>query len=178
MHEQYGFAETHASPDACLGEISGVSTLVVLWCLAAAPHLISVLMVNKESEHQNCNHTFHSHLLHQCGCYGALSISLWGYMWLLTGCQPSPLGGPICGGRGCSLSALLWGGHTAGLRVTGTKQMWWQTPYRLYSVSSGLSAKCREKRSCQALSSYSWSWNVWEGEGGPEVSQVIQEVGC
>lgn len=49
-------ADTHVNPDACLGEKLGDSALVFLWCLAVAPHLIFVLVVNKRNEYQNLNH--------------------------------------------------------------------------------------------------------------------------
>lgn len=49
-------ADTYVNPDACLGEKLGDSALVFLWCLAVAPHLIFVLVVNKGNEYQNLNH--------------------------------------------------------------------------------------------------------------------------
>lgn len=147
MHEQYGFALCR---DTCLsrcllGRYTGSLSpgiFMMPWCCSS----ISVLMINKGSEHQNnCNHNFHSHIQHQRGCYGALSISVWDCVWLLDGCQPSLLGGPICRGRSCSLSALLWGGHMAGRGATGTKQVWWQTPYVVLSTSRALCKMQREK---------------------------------
>lgn len=161
--------ETHANPDACLGEKSGDSALVFLWCLAVAPHLIFVLMVNKGNEHQSWNHTFCSHLQHWCGRSGALCISR------------SPCKAECGSVPAAACFAWTWG------QLAG-KQAWWQTPQQVVLRISRALCKLLQpeennkqtKKPTKPGCLLSWCWSrlrswVPELQRGPETPQVVWE---